>query len=98
NRYGQTLTLAFLPYFVTPCSSSALPSAARLPRPKTHEERALPPLLRGYWAQSWDVNSSESRTWKVGFISSNDLPESGPEKLKSQAHSEQPHPAKLCPS
>ena len=62
-----------------------------------YAERASPPLSRGYSAQALDVNSSESCTWKVRFISSN-LPESRPEKLKSQAHSEQPHPRKLCPS
>jgi hypothetical protein len=63
-----------------------------------YAERTNPPLSRGCSAQAWDVNSSESCTWKLCFISSNDLTESGPEKLKSQAHSSQPHPAKVCPS
>jgi hypothetical protein len=63
-----------------------------------YAERANLPLSRACSAQAWDVNSSESCAWKVRFISSNDLADSGPEKLKSQAHSEQPHPSKVCPS
>jgi hypothetical protein len=48
-------------------------------------------------AQAWDANSSESCTWKFRFISSSDLPMGGPEGLKTQAHSEQLHPSKVCP-
>ncbi len=62
-----------------------------------YAERASPPLTRWCSAQPWDVNSSESCAWKFRFVSSNDLPEGRPEGLKSQAHSEQPHPRNFPP-
>ena len=59
-------------------------------------EEAFAPLTRGRLTQACEANSSESCTSKFRFISSSDSPVGGPEGLKTQAHSEQPHPSKFC--
>ena len=56
------------------------------------------PLTRGLLAQAWDANSSESCISKSRFISSIDFPVGRSGRIKTQAHSEQPQPPKLCPS
>jgi hypothetical protein len=49
-------------------------------------------LTRGRSAQAWLANSRVNWSSKFRLISSSDLPIGGPEGLKTQAHSEQPHP------
>jgi len=61
-------------------------------------EEGFTPLTRGCLVQAWDANSEESCISKFRFTSASDLRLGKPCRLKTQAHSEQPHPTKLCPS
>src|ERR1700682_5375843 len=58
-------------------------------------EEGVALLTRGWSAQSWDANSSESCAWKFRVIWSSVLPMGGTEGLNTQAHSEKPHPITL---